>query len=87
MKRLTLFVLLALLSACSVNPPKPVEVKVPVAVSCLGELPSKPVYEFGVGAIPSPARAVALLASDFELSLQYSVELEAAMSGCLLLPK
>lgn len=77
---------LAILMLCACQTaPTVQEVKIPVAVSCLKEVPAKPEYWFGRGAMPAAAEAVKLLAKDFEAAELYGARWEAAAAGCVAL--
>ena len=62
-----------------------VEVRVPVAVPCLGKAPDRPVYRFGTDGWPGEKQAALLLTGDLEAAKQYDASWEAAAAGCLVL--
>jgi hypothetical protein len=82
MKRL--FILpMALLAACNTVPKKEVvEVKVPVAVGCLGPTPKRPAPKFGIGPYPGDKVAAQLALGDYVAMDKYATGLEVAMAGC-----
>lgn len=88
MKTIACVMLAALLAGCASAPPEPpkvVEVDKPVAVSCLGVIPIRPLYVYGKGAEPSDIEKGAILIKDFEAAEQYGNAWEAAAAGCLTL--
>ena len=79
-----------LLSACATaTKPEPEiivqRVEVPVAVKCVGDLPSEPVYADTDAAILStiePGDMISILSAGRVLRIQFLRELRAAYSGC-----
>jgi hypothetical protein len=60
----------------------PREVDVPVAVGCLGAMPTRPVSRYGVGDWPGDKAAAQLALTDANAWEQYAAGLEAAQAGC-----
>ncbi len=84
MKMLMICAVLAL-GGCALAPTKcepPQEVKVPVAVGCLGDAPARPVNSYGVGAYPGDGAAAKAAVVDAAAWEGYAVGLEAAQAGC-----
>lgn len=81
MKAVLIAVLGAALAGCA-GQPKVVEVKVPVAVGCLGPVPARPVSKFGTGPYPGDAQAAKLALGDSIAWEGYATGLEVAMAGC-----
>jgi hypothetical protein len=83
MKRI-LFALLPLaLAACNTVPKKEVvEVKVPVAVGCLGDKPKRPASKFGEGTYPGDKVAAQAALADASAWEKYATGLEVTMAGC-----
>lgn len=76
---------LALLTGCAGAPrlpDLPKEVKVQVAVGCLGEQPVMPVDTFSVGAWPGEKAAAQAALVDREAWKLYATKLLAAQAGC-----
>ena len=78
-------VVLAGCASAPPEPPKVIEVDKPVAVSCLGAIPVRPLYVYGKGTEPSDIEKGAILIKDFEAAEQYGIAWEAAAAGCLTL--
>jgi hypothetical protein len=74
-----ILILAALLAGCGTTP---IEVKMPVAVGCLGMLPVRPVAQFGVGQYMGERAAAQSALADASAWELYAVRLEAAMAGC-----
>ncbi|MFZ3289249.1 MAG: hypothetical protein WA191_20715 [Telluria sp.] len=70
------------LVGCGAAPLKPLEVKVPVAVGCLGEIPARPVPAFGTGAYPGEKPAAQAALVDAAAWERYAIRLEATIAGC-----
>ncbi|MDQ2823553.1 MAG: hypothetical protein M3Y65_24770 [Pseudomonadota bacterium] len=77
MKRLIL--LCALLTGCAT---KPTEVKIPVTVPCVGELPARPGSTFGAGNWPGDKAAAQAALIDAALWQGYATKLEVVVAGC-----
>ena len=72
-----------LLAGCSTAPPAPVRVEVPVMVPCIGEVPSRPAYEFDkLPATANDGEVILALARDWLRGRGYEGELEAVIAGC-----
>lgn len=76
-----------LLTGCATQqpPPLPVEVKVPVAVSCIKaeDIPAKPAYESLLDNDDTPDGTVILhITRYFAKSLPYQNQLEAVIEAC-----
>ena len=84
--KITITVIAALISGCATTPPPlPVEVKIPVAVSCIKteQIPVKPNYESLTDNDKTPDGTVVLhIARDFAKSLPYQQALEALITAC-----
>lgn len=80
MRILLVVVLAGALTACGTT--KTIEVKVPVAVGCLGPKPKRPVERFGEGPYPGDKVAAQLAMADSLAFQAYSTGLEVAMAGC-----
>lgn len=74
--------LCAAIAGCSAIPPKPVEVQVPVSVSCVTKVPERPVPTFGVGDWPGNKEAAQAALVDASAWESYATELEVVISGC-----
>jgi hypothetical protein len=61
---------------------KPIEVKVPVAVACVGTVPARPGTTFGVGAWPGDKAAAQAALIDAALWQGYATKLEVVVAGC-----
>lgn len=85
MKALILVAALGL--AGCVTAPKQIEVKVPVAVGCLGDKPVRPVSKFGTGPYPGDKEAAQAALIEAAVWESYSVGLEVSMAGCNPKPK
>jgi hypothetical protein len=77
----------ALLTGCTTQhlQPLPVEVKIPVAVSCIkpDQVPAKPEYESLKDDDKTPDGILVLhVARDFAKSLSYQTQLEALVQRC-----
>lgn len=70
------------LVGCGAAPLKPLEVKVPVPVGCLGEIPARPVAAFGTGPYPGEKPAAQAALGDAAAWERYAIKLEATMAGC-----
>jgi hypothetical protein len=85
-KKVTIAVIAALISGCATRPrPLPVEVKVPVAVSCIKpeQIPVKPDYESLRDNDNTPDGTVILhVTRDFAKSLPYQAQLNAIVEAC-----
>ncbi|MCG2585526.1 hypothetical protein [Massilia sp. TS11] len=81
MRVIVMLAVASLLQACA-TVQKPVEVKVPVAVGCLGPKPARPVSKFGQGPYPGDKPAAQLALADAIAWEKYATGLEAAMAGC-----
>jgi hypothetical protein len=77
MKRMIL--LCAVLAGCAT---KPIEVKIPVAVSCVGVLPDRPGSTFGAGKWPGDKEAAQAALIDAALWQGYATKLEVVVAGC-----
>jgi hypothetical protein len=88
MKKIAIAVIAALISGCATTPqsqPLPVEVQVPVAVSCVQpeQNPVKPDYESLRDNDNTPDGTVILhITRDFAKSLPYQAQLEAIIEAC-----
>lgn len=72
-----------LLAGCGTAPSAPVEVKVPVYVSCVPSTPDRPNYEFSnIALASSDGEKVLALARDWPLGRKYEGTLEAIIEGC-----
>lgn len=72
-----------LLAGCATKAPT-VEVKVPVYVSCVKEVPARPAFEsLALPGDASDGEKVLALARDTLLHFKYEGQLEAALAGCL----
>jgi hypothetical protein len=69
------------LAGCATKPPT-VEVKIPVAVPCAGELPARPGSTFGAGKWPGDKAAAQAALIDAALWQGYAVKLEVVVAGC-----
>lgn len=76
--------LAAFLAGCASGPPPlPVEVRVPIAVPCLSEVPARPeLLTDGALVALDDYRLVLELARDRRLRQAYEAELEAVVAGC-----
>lgn len=88
MKKIVLMIALLTVSGCATTPQPqalPVEVKIPVMVSCIKEeqIPTKPDYESLKDNGTTPDGTVVLhVMRDFLKSLPYQTQLEAIVNGC-----
>lgn len=57
-------------------------VEVPVPVKCLGQVPERPIQNFGIGKYPGPTVAAKQAISDLFLMRNYAESLEAAIEPC-----
>lgn len=74
---------LVLAGCASGPPPLPVEVRVPIAVPCISEVPVRPdLLTDGALAALDDYRLVLELARDRRLRQAYQAELEALVAGC-----
>lgn len=71
-----------LLAGCASAPPAPAPVDVPVAVGCLGDVPTRPVSRYGKGEWPGDKAAAQAALADANAWEQYATGLEAAQAGC-----
>ena len=72
-----------LLAGCATRAPTTREVKVPVSVPCVGNVPVAPVYEFDkLTSTASDGEKVLALARDWPRGRKYEGELEAVVAGC-----
>lgn len=72
-----------MLAGCATKAPTTQEVKVPVHVPCVGEMPAAPVYEFDkLAPAASDGEKVLALARDWPRGRKYEGELEAVVAGC-----
>jgi len=77
------WMLILLLAGCASAPPAPLRVEVPVMISCVGEVPTRPVYEFSALAPTATDGDIVLaLARDWPRGRAYELKLEAAIAGC-----
>jgi starvation-inducible outer membrane lipoprotein len=81
MRGALLALLVLALAACN-TVPKVVEVKVPVAVGCLGDKQKRPEPKFGTGPYPGDKVAAQVALQDYAAMDGYATGLEVAMSGC-----
>lgn len=83
MKLLMIWALLVL-TGCGAMPKcePPQEVKIPVPVGCLGDVPTRPVNSYGAGEYPGDAAAARAALVDAAAWEGYAVGLEAAQAGC-----
>lgn len=84
MKTLTTVALIYMLAGCAAQEVvRPIEVKVPVAVPCTVDMPSKPTSAVDTLPIGSNIwRQMAALRADRINRLAYEKELEAAIAAC-----
>jgi hypothetical protein len=86
MRKITIAIIAALISGCATTPqPLPVEVKVPVAVSCIKpeQIPVRPDYESLKDNDNNPDGTVVLhLARDFAKSFAYEQLMEVIVKAC-----
>lgn len=72
-----------LLAGCCSAPPAPVEVRVPVTVPCVRDVPVRPEFEFGrVVPTASDGGKILALARDWPRGRTYEALLEAVIAGC-----
>jgi len=77
------FALVLLLAGCTTAPPSPVRVEVPVMVSCIGEVPPRPAYEFDkLAKTAADGEIILALARDWLRGRKYEGELSAVIAGC-----
>lgn len=74
-------VICLLLTGCATTP-DPVVVKVPVPLGCLGDVPARPVANFGTGGYPGEKVAAQTALLDSLAFQAYATQLEVAMAGC-----
>lgn len=74
------FSLILLLAGCATKPP--IEVKIPVTVPCVGELPARPGSTFGAGKWPGDKAAAQAALIDAALWQGYATKLEVVVAGC-----
>ena len=80
------WMLVLALAGCGSAPPALQRVEVPVFTPCVKEVPKRPTYEFDqLTSVVTDGEIVLALARDWPLGRKYEVELEAAISGCVLL--
>lgn len=78
-----IFFALSLLAGCATRAAT-VEVKVPVYVSCVKEVPVRPAFaSLALPGDASDGEKVTALARDTLLHFKYEGQLEAAVAGCL----
>lgn len=75
------FAIACLLAGCASAPPA-VEVKIPVTVPCVGDLPARPGSTFGAGKWPGDKAAAQAALIDAALWQGYAVKLEVVVAGC-----
>jgi hypothetical protein len=81
------YLLVLLLSGCSLLPPKIQEIKIPVPVSCIETTPSKPSLITDAELIKlDDGKFVTALHLDRLKRQNYEAELEAILSGCQFTP-
>jgi hypothetical protein len=80
-----LIILLLMLTSCAtLNPPKSIEVDIPVAVSCVSHIPDKPNFiSDEVLLTYTQGNFVTALHVDRLERQSYEAELEAVLAGCL----
>lgn len=87
MNKIVIAVIAALITGCATAPQTlPVEVKIPVAVSCIKteQVPVKPDYQSLNDTVNTPDGTVILhVMRDFAKSLPYQRQMEAIVQGCL----
>lgn len=87
MNKIVIAVIAALITGCATEPqPLPVELKMPVAVSCIKpeQIPAKPNYQSLTDNANTPDGTVILhVTRDFAKSLPYQQQMEAVIQGCL----
>ena len=82
MKMLTLLALVAL-TGCASTAPVVTEVKVPVRVECIKEVPVRPTYETeALQKEATDGQKILALVRDWARSRKYEGSLEAAVEGC-----
>lgn len=82
MKMLTLLALAAL-TGCASTAPVVTEVKVPVRVECIREVPVRPTYETeALQKEATDGQKILALVRDWARSRKYEGSLEAAVEGC-----
>lgn len=81
MRTILLAVMALALAGCG-TAPKVVEVKVPVAVGCLGPKPARPAPKFGKGPYPGDKAAAQVALGDYAALDGYATGLEVSMAGC-----
>jgi PBP1b-binding outer membrane lipoprotein LpoB len=82
------YLLVLLLSGCAlVSPPKVVQVKIPVMVSCIQSMPTKPSFITDVELIKMiEGNFVTALHIDRMKRQSYEAELEAILTACQYIP-
>lgn len=77
------WLILLMLAGCATKPPTTQEVKVPVHVPCVGEVPVRPAYEFdNLTPAASDGDKVLALARDWPRGRKYEGQLEVVVAGC-----
>lgn len=74
------FAIACMLAGCATKPP--IEVKIPVTVPCVGELPARPGSTFGAGKWPGDKAAAQAALIDAALWQGYAIKLEVVVAGC-----
>lgn len=72
-------ILCLLLAGCASEPQK---IPMPVAVGCVGPVPSRPVNTFGAGAYPGDKAAAQAALIDSAAWEGYALQLEVIIAGC-----
>ncbi len=92
MRAALLLVVLALAGCCTTKPA--VTVEIPVKVGCLGDRPTKPVAQFGIGTYPvkpdgkdDDKKAAQIALADASAWEGYATKLEVMSAGCDPAPK
>lgn len=73
------FAITCMLAGCAT---KPIEVKIPVSVSCVGDVPERPGTTFGAGEWPGDKAAAQAALIDASLWKGYALGLEVVVAGC-----
>lgn len=73
------FAITCMLAGCATNP---IEVKIPVSVSCVGAMPARPGTTFGAGKCPGDKAAAQAALIDASLWKGYALGLETVVAGC-----
>ncbi|MDQ2821766.1 MAG: hypothetical protein M3Y65_15465 [Pseudomonadota bacterium] len=69
-----------MLAGCATK--SPIEVKIPVTVPCVGEIPARPGSTFGAGKWPGDKAAAQAALIDSALWQGYATKLEVVVAGC-----